>query len=151
METESDRASPDNNRTLTVSCRVSGAVLIVVGLIVMAGWALRLEPLKSLGQPIAMNPATAIAFALCGLSLLFLCGPLISRRQRLIGQACDGFITAAALLRLSGYLCGWEPCFDRVVFANRLAGKGMAPNTALSFPLLSLSLIILNVRTRRGK
>ena len=63
------------------------------------------------------------------------------------------------LVRLIQVLFGLEPGIDRVLFSDRLASEAaftgfpnrMAPDTALDFVLIGVSLLYLDGRTRRGR
>jgi PAS domain S-box-containing protein len=137
---------------------VSRAMSLVVGLIgalVLLGWALDIDLLRS-GVPglVAMNPVTAVAFILAG-GTLYLTGeepvPLARRRIARLG------VTAVLLIGLSvliHYVTGWEAGLDQLLFHEKLAGSGtgyrnrMAPNTAVMFMLVGASLLSLDSRDR---
>jgi hypothetical protein len=74
-----------------------------------------------------MNPTTALCFLLAGLSLwLLLPEPVDATRTpagRRVAQLCGGTVALAGLLRLVGYLIGWEIGVDQLLF-----WEGLRPN-----------------------
>jgi hypothetical protein len=66
--------------------RVASAFAVLVGCVVLVGWTLNLDVLKS-GLPglVAMNPATALCFVASGLSLRLLDSGQVDRRAHSIG------------------------------------------------------------------
>jgi signal transduction histidine kinase/CheY-like chemotaxis protein len=128
--------------------RVAGACAAAAGGLVLAGWALDVELLKS-GAPglVAMNPATALAFVAAGASLLLQQEGASARAARL-GRACAGLAALAGLVGLAGSLLGWEHGVDRLLFRDRLGTNRMAPNTALGFLLAGGALLLLDVEDR---
>ncbi len=126
-------------------------VLLIPG-VVLLGWALGVETLKRiLPGLVAMNPVSAVCFLLLGASL-WLAGPEpgLEKRRRM-GHACAFVVLLISLLVLARYLFGWDVAVDRLLFRNSLADNKMAPNTALSFLLISLAALLLDVQTRRGR
>ncbi len=132
--------------------------VVVLGVMVLAGWALDVEALKRLVPSwVAINPATAAAFMLSGMTLRWRLqgGPQDWRRYA--SFAAIGVVLLIGLDRLFEYIAGIGLGTDRLLFATRIedAEQGrpnrMAPNTALSFVLASLSLLLLDVETGRGR
>ena len=62
---------PRHARLARAFAGVAAACVACLSLIVLAGWALDVEVLKSFlhPDPVAMNPLTAVAFLLCAASL----------------------------------------------------------------------------------
>jgi len=135
---------------------VASAVVILIGILVLLGWTFDIERLKS-GLPglVAMNPITAVMFILGCVSLELIglneSDPWIRR----IGKVCAFIVALVGLLKLGGYLLGWDLPIDQWLFQEKLGAalpirNRIAPNTAINFFLLGLALIFLDVETRRG-
>ena len=124
--------------------RTASAAVILIGFLVLVGWAADLEALKSLvpGQ-VAMNPATALGFILCGASLWQLrSGERGPQHALRVARCCAVLVVMLALLRIGGYAFGRDPYVDQILFRGRtiLEENRMAPNTALLFVLVGLQL-----------
>jgi len=126
--------------------------------VVLVGWWVDSAALRS-GVPglVAMNPVTAICFALAAAALWLQTDEPQPRLALPFARACAITIVALALLVLAKYLLGWDVGPDQLLFGDRLASASvngvpnrMAPNTALAFVLLGLSLLLMDVETRRG-
>jgi len=144
---------------------VAAVGAVSVAALVLLGWVLDIETLKRVVPGlVAMNPATAVAFALCGLSLWLLRDEAALNQnakgtaRRRLAQACAGLVVAGALLKLGEIALGWGMGLDRVLFSSRLddAATGfanrMAPNTALNFALIAAALLLLDARVSvRGR
>lgn len=130
--------------------RASGWLAVVLGCLVLAGWAADLDALKRLSPTlVAMNPATAVLFVLAGTALL------VRDRHRGATRALAVAIIAAATAKLMAYALDASGGVDRWLFASRLdAGAGlpnrMAPNTALCFLLVGAALLCVQATARRG-
>jgi len=135
--------------------QVGSAFAVLVGCVVLVGWTLGLDVLKS-GLPglVAMNPATALCFVASGLSLQLLDSGLVDRRAHGVGLALALGVAAVELIKLLGILTGWNLGVDQVLFHDSLAPIGhqvanrMAPNTATAFLCISLSLACLYLEPR---
>jgi PAS domain S-box-containing protein len=137
--------------------RTAGAATLLIGGVVLAGWALEFEAAKSLFPGmVAMNPGgTALATLLAGASLLIQAMPA-SRRLRAVGMACAGLVVLLALLRLGGYWFVWDRGPDQWLFRERLdlevlrtgQPNRMAPNTAAALVLVGLALLLLEIKSR---
>jgi hypothetical protein len=138
----------------------AGAIAIIVGCLVLVGWTLNIDVLKRiLPGLVAMNPITAIAFILAGVSLLLLPDEDVDQRLRRIAQWCSSAVALIGLLKLIGVLWGWDTGIDQLLFPERLdletdvtdIPNRMAPNTALNFLLLGCAVLVLDWRTHRGR
>src|SRR5215210_1319758 len=138
----------------------AGAITIIVGCLVLVGWTLNIDVLKRiLPGLVAMNPITAIAFILAGVSLLLLRDEDVDQRLRRIAQWCSSAVALIGLLKLIGVLLGWDIGIDQLLFPERLdletavteLPNRMAPNTALNFLLLGCAVLVLDWRTHRGR
>jgi len=135
--------------------RVAGGAVIVIGLGALAGWRWDVAWLTSLVPgSAAMNPVTALAFLLVGVTLWASPGPEPSAPGVWTARACAAAVALVGLVRLSGYLFGFDPSIDRLLFAARVATAGapsrMAPQTALNLMLLGVALWVLGRHTKRA-
>jgi two-component system sensor histidine kinase/response regulator len=151
---------PARPRTLggyRIVARVAAAGVILIGSLVLAGWALDMGTLKRLiPGMVAMNPGgTALAFLLAGASLWIQTGSH-GRRAGALAMTCAGAVVLLALLRFGGYLLDWDGGPDRILFRQRLDREAlstghpnrMAPNTAAALLLVGLALVFLGARAR---
>jgi two-component system NtrC family sensor kinase len=131
---------------------VAAAIVVLITALVLIGWALHVEVLKSLLHPqrIAMNPVTALSLMLCGIALWLLRDEPSPPRRRRAAHVCGAVVAGVALSRLIGYWLQWPLGIDQMLFPSRLAGNVMAPNTAATLLLVGLALIVLDGDTRRG-
>jgi hypothetical protein len=80
-----DAADPRLLKLLRIAARTASAAVAAIALLVLAGWQLEIELLRSLLHPggIAMNPITAVAFLIAAAGLWVLTPePLSYRRER---------------------------------------------------------------------
>jgi len=131
---------------------------LTVGDLVLYGWRFDIEVLKSVVPGfVAMNPMTAFALALSGLSLWSLRDRERDARETRLGRAFATVVACIGMLRLFGYLAGWDWGIDTLFYAEKLEvvsggwRNRMAPNTAMAFVLIGASLALLDVKTRRGR
>ncbi|MEN3941916.1 ATP-binding protein [Prosthecobacter sp. SYSU 5D2] len=144
----------------TLSCWVSpGASFVAVAsaLLVLTGWTFDIEVLKRiLPGMVSMNPATAIAFMLAGLSLWLLVREQSLKSQR-VAQGLALLVLLLGALRLFGYILGTDQGPDQWLFAASLDDEPspfpnrMAPNAALGFVLLGSGLLLMQRTTSRGR
>jgi two-component system NtrC family sensor kinase len=150
--TVSESTHPRLARVVDAVPLLAGVLVVACGLLVLLGWTFDIEAFKSLLHPdnIAMNPATALCFLLCGGALLLL------RREAQPGktdwshaaQIAAGFAVIIAVFRLVGYSQGWDFGPDRVLFLDKLGDNVMAPNTAMAFILIGVAIIIFEAHTQ---
>lgn len=127
-------------------------LVIVLALLVLIGWTFGI---KILSQPIpdtaAMNPFTAICFILQGVSLILLTGPGRTSHLKTIGIILAFLSLALTTLILGEIIFDTNIHVDTWLFYSKMdtGVKGhtlnfMAPNTAMSFMLTSMALLLLN-------
>lgn len=140
-------------RTLSRCCALTA---MSVGVAVLFGWMFDLETVKRIvdGFP-AMNPATAVAFVIAGASLISRLN-VSNRRGWSWGTTAACVLIGIGFLRLLGYAFAFESRIDHLLFPTKVLGErfgpsSMAPNTASGFILAGLALILIEVRTRRGR
>jgi two-component system, NtrC family, sensor kinase len=132
--------------------RVAAAMVALLGALVLLGWTLDVELLKSLMHPerIAMNPVTALSLIVCAVALWLVRDEPPSPRRRLAAQLLGAAVTVVAASRLCGYALDWHDGIDQLLFRARLAGNVMAPNTAATMLVVGLVFVIFDERTPRG-
>jgi two-component system, sensor histidine kinase and response regulator len=135
---------------------VASAFTICIGILVLIGWSLDLEPLKRvLPGFVAMNPGTAVLFILIGIALA---SALRSRSlvTGVMGKVLSAIVVVAAASELLEFAGICRSPVDEVLFAAKLSAiqdglpNRMAPNTALNFFLAGLSILLLDTRGRRS-
>jgi signal transduction histidine kinase/DNA-binding response OmpR family regulator/HPt (histidine-containing phosphotransfer) domain-containing protein len=135
--------------------RVTSGLIFIISCLVLLGWALDIEALKTVLPGLkAMNPGgTAVGFLLASTALWLLVRPGLMARRRL-SQALAVCVVLIAVLRLAGYATGWDNGPDRWLFRHELEQYAppnrMAPNTAACFLCCGLALALLDVRWRRN-
>jgi signal transduction histidine kinase len=142
--------------TLVVLPPVASGFAIGVGILVLVGWSLGLDPLKRmLPAFVAMNPATAVLFILTGTALAL---AICCRASRLVETTRKGLaaiVIAAALSELFELAGLWHSPVDEVLFSQGLWDERnhlwnrIAPFTAVNFLLSGLSIFMLDMRGRR--
>jgi signal transduction histidine kinase len=127
-----------------------------VGLLVLVGWQFDVESLKRvLPGFVAMNPATAILFIVCGVSLFLSVQFRESRIAVVIARVLASFAFVVALAEFLEAAGMWHSPADEIVFAHKLRNPAdawpnrMAPNTTFNFFLLGLSLLLPPSKTGR--
>lgn len=131
-----------------------------IGLLVLLGWLFNQELFKRIVPGlVAMNPVTAVCFALCGFSLFVQRQELKESQQNrllLAAQLCAFLVAAIGLSKLISLGLHLDISVDRLLFTNRLDDdvtgqpNRMAPNTALAFLLTGAALGSLDLRTKQG-
>jgi signal transduction histidine kinase/CheY-like chemotaxis protein len=169
-----DRSDPRRLASLRSFSQVAGLVVACGGCLVLIGWVAGWGLLKSIVPGlVAMNPATAIAFILSGISLRLLARPErdpphlrsglavspsgpapsssgLAAKQLLWVRTCAGLVLVAGLACEAGAILGWQQGIDKVLFRASLAGNQMAPNTALGFILCGAGLLLSADGRRRA-
>lgn len=136
--------------------RQTGFAVALLGGLVLLGWAFDLTLLKSVFPGlVTMKANTAAAFLLGGTALL-LSAERADLGRRRAAQACAAVIVLLGALTLAENLLGWDLGIDQLLFrsspgeAGTAATGRMAPETASSFVLLGLALLLLDRETRGG-
>jgi PAS domain S-box-containing protein len=131
-----------------VAARGLALGVVLLGAAALLGWLFDIDSLKRIRPGwVSMNPATIIAFVLCGLAILCAAHSHWPRWLARAGTACAGLAAFIGLVCLARYTVGLDLGFDRVLFASRLdAGEPvpsrMAPNTAVCFVLTSFAIVL---------
>jgi PAS domain S-box-containing protein len=137
--------------------RFSGALVMLVGGIVLVGWGLDLPLLKGVMPGAAtMKVNTALCFVLGGLSLSAQARNRFSRLTAQIGRGSAIAVLTIGALTLSQYLFGWDLGIDQLLHADSpnspltLYPGRMGDNTALNFVLAGTALLLMPQKTRRS-
>ena len=144
-------------KTLVVLPKIASGFAVLVGLLVLVGWSLDLEPLKRIAPGfVAMNPATAVLFVLAGVALgvavCFQSFRFADRTRKILGLVIAG-LAGAEILEFAGVL--YSPV-DEILFGSQLweqqsrLPNRMAPNTAFNFIMAGISLLLLDPREKRS-
>jgi signal transduction histidine kinase len=130
--------------------------LILVGGLVLLGWLLDIQFLKSAAPTfIAMNPLTAVLFIIAG-SALLRAGNRLRKRPDLIVMICAVIILLGGTTKIVECCMGVDFNFDQLLFQRAVNSPGpygpneITMNTALSFVCCGMALLLLDVQTRRG-
>ena len=132
--------------------------VIVMGALVLAGWAFGLRPLLHVFPTlVAMNPTTALGLVLAGSCFWVLNHPGRPhwKPPHALTRALAAGIALLGFLRLLDCVAGLDLRIDQLLFAGKLSDSKyppseMAPNTALDLLLCGLGLLLLDLRSRRG-
>jgi len=136
---------------------LAAVLVVVVGAVVLVGWALRLPLLTTVVPSLpAMMPNTAVAFVLAGMALWLLSPQHPSQGHHRVGRGLALLVALFGLVVLGEYLAGWQLGLDRWLFAGELVGPGMrfpgrpSPHTAAAFVLVGGALALLDADRRGG-
>ena len=126
-------------------------VAAAIGICALAGWTLGIQWLKNLGQPVATNPMVALGLIALGTSIWLRRRQVVGKAARLAAQVVALTVATVGGLRLFEYLAGGGPQIDALLFASKLQGNVIAPNTALCLLLLGSAVATLDLRPRGGR
>ena len=145
-----DLTLPRVESTLRIASSIASTVPVLVGVLVLIGWALDIEPLKRIVPGLtAMNPTTAIGFIGLGWSL----GVLSSRASapvRVLASTVAVLVAGVGLSRVLALVGVRDMGLDQLFFTEKLAQADfgrpnqMAPNTAANFILLGTAVAIID-------
>ena len=128
--------------------RLAAAITAMLGLVVLAGWALAIPLLKSvLPGAVEMKVNTAAALVLAACALFMLCNrpsPLLRRSAQALALA----VAALGFATFGQYAFGWQLGIDELLFRdttnayNPFRGR-MSPYSGIAFALIGLALAAL--------
>ncbi|MFN2475383.1 MAG: response regulator [Chthoniobacterales bacterium] len=129
---------------------VAAGVAIAMSFLVLVGWSLGLETLKRIRPGlVAMNPVTAVTFALTAVAILLLRGSAPARSAKLFANLLALVITTVGALKLLALAAHWPTNIDRLLFAASAKDNPMAPQVALNFVLVGLALFTVDRPAKR--
>jgi signal transduction histidine kinase len=148
---------PDDRfvRRFRALARAGALSCIGLGVLVLLGWVVGIEPLKRVFHGAgAMKPGTALCMALLGASLALRLAPGVPRRRVPLAIACAVLASTVASVILFEYLSGSSFWIDRVLFPPVFHEAGprpgrMAPLSAFGFLFLGASLASLHMNHPR--
>ena len=130
-------------------------IVFALSAIILTGWLFYDSPVKNLfpGNQLS-NPVTSICFLLACISLICL---INSRKQfRTIGKTLASVVLLIGLVKFSEVLFNYSTGIDKWLFTNKLALNSnagrpnfMAPNTAMSFFILGVSLLLFRYKINK--
>ncbi len=126
------------------------SVTLCIAILVLLGWQLDVSLLRRpLNRSVAMNPLTALCFALCALTLYMKIYRAQWNHITSFLRASAALVLGLVLMRLSDLVFGSAFSPDTILYPNKLAFEviagqpnSMAPNTAVGFVLISLSILL---------
>ena len=150
FQAEPDLILPRAVAALDAGARAASLFSILMGVMVLIGWAADIEILKRIVPGLtAMNPATAVGFLCLGWSLAVLSQPAspIVRRLARVVAAVPVVIGVSRVAALGGL---GDLQLDRLLFTAKLIAADfgranqIAPNTAVNLVLLGAALLLLD-------
>jgi signal transduction histidine kinase len=128
------------------------AVTLGVASAVLVGWTFDLAYLKSVAAGLtAMNPLTAVCFVVAGISLWLARDEHASSTRFWFSRGGASLLLCIGLIKIFDYTMGWNLEIDRVLFRESLGDNQMAPNTAICFILVALSVLLIDRLVAGGK
>ena len=134
---------------------LAGVLSLVIGELVLFGWAIDQATLQSLASGLlSMSPNAALAFVLTGASLLSFAARPETRSTQLVGLGCAAGVTGIGMISGLEYLLNWNPGLEEWLVGESPDTAGpwihrrMGPNTAICLLLLG-SALFLKVRRER--
>jgi PAS domain S-box-containing protein len=135
---------------------ICGALSVLIGAAVLAGWTFSVPVLQSLVPGfVSMKPNTALCFILAGAGLLLLGRSPLSRLRLLAGRACALLVLVICGVTLAEYIFDSSSGFDEWLFTDpvgavtTLVPGRMAISTILAFVSIGFALLALEWEPRR--
>lgn len=138
--------------------RFAALAAILFGSLALLGWEFGIELFKSLIPGfVAMNPVTALALILAGVSLLIQGTVESGWKTRRMSQVLASAVLIVGLLKLAGVLFRWNLGIDQILFHDKPGFVGatlpnqISPNAAAAFFLIGSALLLLDEKFRGGR
>ncbi|MFN8666038.1 MAG: diguanylate cyclase [Gemmatimonadaceae bacterium] len=131
--------------------RLASAAAGVIGVIVLAGWALNVAALRSVGSAnaAAMNPAAALCFVALAAALWCLAAREPGSTEWQVARTLAALVGVVGALRLVGALAGHPVGIDTILFHDAMRAtldgrdNRMALAPAVNFLFLSVALLLV--------
>jgi PAS domain S-box-containing protein len=132
-------------------------VVLLIAILVLSGWVFNIDFIKRpVPHLVAMNPTSAMVFVFAGLSFLLFTSKKISNQKSIAAKILAVLVLTAGILKIIGIIINRNIPVDQLLFSGKLkseiisnASNHMAPNTAFSFMLLGISLLLLKLKIGR--
>jgi signal transduction histidine kinase len=145
-------------RNASVGAMLASAITILLGTIVLAGWAFQMPVLRRfISDVCSMNPVTACCVIAAGVSLALLRRVNANRHAKRLGQFLAAAVVAVGAAKLVSIALGAQWPIDQWLFTAQLGADPTEPHSrialrdALNLVLIGSALLILDVETRRGR
>ncbi len=145
-------------RRSVLAARGIAVVIIAIAMLVLIGWALQIEVLKSVTvHGVAMKSNTAASLLLLGTALLLLLPAEASNKRQLAGKSLALLVLILGALTFIQHPTGWDLGIDQLLFKEppgeiyTASPNRMGPPASLSFALAGAALLMINWRTRVGR
>ncbi len=129
--------------------RVAGALVLIIGALVLVGWALNIPVLRDTGTASKMMPSTAVCFMLAGLAVVLEGGRSAARWAIIAARVFAIAVLVISLMTVAEHLLGRDLGLDLLLFRDQVlaASSGlpgrMAINTAAAFICIAISILVL--------
>ncbi len=127
----------------------AGVAVVFVGSLVLVGWLLGIDALKSISPTfVTMKANTAVGLVLAGTALWLQSARRGAPWAGTVAGFCSVVVALIGALTLSQYVFGWDLGIDQLLFNESAGAVGtsnpgrMAPTTALNFTLFGLGLLL---------
>ncbi|MCL4548005.1 MAG: PAS domain S-box protein [Bacteroidetes bacterium] len=137
--------------------RTAGVFVILVSCFVILGWIFDIQFLKSVYPTfVSMKANTAVAFLLAGIALFLFSGEQNNESEKLAATLFSLLVILIGGLTFCEFVFGIDFKIDQLLFKEAAGTIGtsqpgrMAPNTALTFLVIGLSLFLLNAKSIRA-
>jgi PAS domain S-box-containing protein len=145
---EHGRALSGSSLTYPAVPPVAALVAITIAFAALVGWQFDIPWLKAFGLGEAtMNPMTAVSCLLLGIALAVAPGA-VRGSAGWIARCAAAAAGLIGLIRLAGYVFGFDPGIDQVLFTSRVGEDRIAAPTALAITLLGAGWLVRDVRGR---
>jgi PAS domain S-box-containing protein len=133
----------------------TGVISITVGSLVILGWILNIQVLKSLNpEYISMKANTALCFIMSGIAVVLLYESNRTEWLKILARFLLGIVLLISSINLLEYILGWNAGIDEFLFregqgtaATMYPGR-MALNTIVCFFLLCIALLITDNKNK---
>jgi hypothetical protein len=137
-------------RWIRVVVPLAAALAASLGVLGLVGWVRGSDLLKSLYQPVAMSPVSAVCHIAIAIGLWLSRRPNSAPASRWAARILAVAVVTIAGLKLLSIATSIDVNFDTWLFPTKLAGNRIAPNTAFGILLLGMALLTINFKNKRG-